>query len=92
MTDNASDANARFLARAQASDYLFRKYGMRCKPSTLAKLATVGGGPVFQRIGRFPAYTPENLDRYAESRLSKEVRSTSEFRSHPNTRPAGAAA
>jgi hypothetical protein len=45
----------------------------------LAKLASVGGGPEFQRFGRVPLYAPEALDRWADSRLSAAVASTSEL-------------
>jgi hypothetical protein len=47
-------------------------------PATLAKLAVVGGGPLFHRAGRIPLYAVEELDRYARERLGKAMRSTSD--------------
>ncbi|MDD4617194.1 MAG: DNA-binding protein [Alphaproteobacteria bacterium] len=69
-----------FLSRQEASRYVLEKYGEPCSvsPKTLAKLAVVGGGPVFQKFGRRVAYTHEALDAWAESRLSAPRRSTSE--------------
>jgi hypothetical protein len=66
-----------YLRRRQAAEYLRGKYGVGA-PATLAKLATVGGGPVFQRIGRIPVYTRENLDAWATAKLGPPLRSTTE--------------
>ena len=68
----------RLLRRKEASEYLHEKHGLQRAPSTLAKLAVIGGGPIFQYDGRLPLYTPENLDAYAGSALSAPMRSTSE--------------
>jgi hypothetical protein len=68
----------RLLRRKQASDYLREKHGLERAPSTLAKLAVIGGGPIFRYAGRIPLYPPENLDAYAESVLSPPMHSTSE--------------
>lgn len=66
-----------FLSRVEAAEYLTQK-GFKTSPKTLAKLACIGGGPEFQKYGSRILYTPPNLDRYAESRLSAPMRSTSE--------------
>ena len=71
--------NNRPLRRAEASSYLLNMHGISRTPATLAKLATIGGGPAFRRAGRFPLYTPENLDMWAASILSPVVHSTSEL-------------
>jgi hypothetical protein len=68
----------RFLRRKAASEYLHETHGLERAPSTLAKLAVIGGGPVFQRIGRVPYYTAENLDEWVASKLSRPMHSTSE--------------
>jgi hypothetical protein len=68
----------RLLRRRAASAYLGAR-GYPVAASTLAKLASVGGGPEFQRFGRVPLYAPEALDRWAASRLSAAVGSTSEL-------------
>ena len=66
------------LRRAAASEYLLTVWGVSCKPATLAKLATIGGGPRFAHVGRWPVYTPSDLDRWVEDRLTKTRASTSE--------------
>jgi len=68
----------RFLRRKAASDYLHETHGLEWAPSTLAKLAVIGGGPIFQRIGRVPLYAPEDLDAWVASKLSAPMHSTSE--------------
>jgi hypothetical protein len=68
----------RFLRRVEASVYLLEKWGLPCAPATLARLASVGGGPEFHHFGRWPVYTPPKLDVWAEAKLSQPKRSTSE--------------
>lgn len=67
-----------FLRRDQAAAYLQENYGVYT-PETLAKLACVGGGPKYRKLGRFPVYTPADLDMWALSRMSRPVVSTSEL-------------
>jgi hypothetical protein len=66
----------KLLNRRQASEHL-RGRGISRAPSTLAKLATIGGGPEFQKFGRQPVYTEEALDHWLESKLSAPKRSSS---------------
>lgn len=66
-----------FLRRADAANYLQQKYGLRCAKQTLAKLAVLGGGPVFRNAGRVPLYAPKDLDEWALSRIGKPRTSTS---------------
>jgi hypothetical protein len=73
------------LRRKAASDYL-RARGFPVAGSTLAKLASIGGGPEFQRFGRVPLYAPEALDHWADARLSIAVASTSELGDHVGAR------
>lgn len=68
----------KFLRRKAASKYLLENHGVVRAPSTLAKYAVIGGGPVFQRMGRDPVYTPVSLDQWVASKLSAPMRSTSE--------------
>jgi hypothetical protein len=68
----------KLLRRKAASDYLRETHGLERAPSTLAKLAVIGGGPIFRRAGRIPLYSSEDLDVWAESLLSAPMRSTSE--------------
>ncbi|RWQ16112.1 hypothetical protein [Mesorhizobium sp.] len=64
------------LRRSEVPAYLLETHGIPIALATLNKLATIGGGPEMQYAGRIPLYTPEALDVWAESRLSKPVRST----------------
>lgn len=67
------------LSRREASAYLKNKYGAPAAitPATLAKMAVIGGGPVFHRIGRRVGYRPSDLDAWALARCSGPMRSTS---------------
>ncbi len=68
------------LRRAEAANYLENVHGQPCKPQYLAKLAVIGGGPPFQKAGKFPLYAPCDLDAWALQRLSPRVNSTAELR------------
>ena len=68
------------LRRREAAAYVEERHGIPCAPKTLAKYAVIGGGPIFRKAGKTPLYAPGDLDTWAESRLSKPVRSTSELR------------
>jgi hypothetical protein len=68
----------KYLRRTLASQYLLEHWGLQYAPKTLAKLAVIGGGPVFQHAGRIPYYTVRDLDRFAEGKFSKPKRSTSD--------------
>jgi len=67
-----------YLRRDKAAEYLQQNWGFGTT-ETLAKLACIGGGPRFRKLGRFPVYTPEDLQAWAEGRLSDPVSSTSEY-------------
>jgi hypothetical protein len=64
------------LRRGEASEYLRLVHGIEIAPTTLAKYATVGGGPAFQRLNRTPLYPTRNLDEWVFSKLGR-LRSTS---------------
>ena len=67
------------LTRCEAERYLLQRYGKAgaVTAKTLAKFATVGGGPVFRRFGRRVAYLPSDLDIWVSSRTSQRLSSTS---------------
>ena len=46
-------------------------------PAWMAKLAVVGGGPIFRKAGKTPLYDPADLDAWAEARMSAPRKSTS---------------
>ncbi len=68
----------RYLRRAEAAEYVRSQWGLPCARQTLAKLAVVGGGPVFHKAGRYPLYLPHNLDVWVQSKIGKPQRSTSD--------------
>ncbi len=65
------------LDRKAAAAFL-KNQGYPVEPTTLAKLASVGGGPVFEKFGRKPLYTKPNLIAWVRSKLSGPLRSTSD--------------
>lgn len=77
----------RFLRRTEAATHVREKWGIPCATAWLAKLATVGGGPVFRKAGRFPIYAINDLDDWARSRISGPVRSTSELDAQRSLKP-----
>jgi hypothetical protein len=68
------------LRRWEAAEYLEIRHGLRIAPATLAKLASIGGGPAFNHAGRIPLYPTGELDQWAKNRLGPLVNSTSEIR------------
>ena len=66
-----------FLTRSESAEYV-RALGLPCSKLTLEKLASVGGGPEFQKFGNRVVYTVKALDRWVESKLSEPRASTSE--------------
>lgn len=68
------------LRRSEVPAYLKEKHGIPIAVTTLNKLASVGGGPLMTYSGRIPLYHVDDLDAWAEERLSKPVRSTADRR------------
>lgn len=66
------------LRRAEVSEYLELMHGIRLSTATLAKYATTGGGPAYQKSLRTPLYPREELDRWAADRLGDLKTSTSD--------------
>jgi hypothetical protein len=71
--------NTRYLTRKETSAYLKDETGIQRTAKTLAKLATIGGGPPFRKDGNRVLYDPEDLDDWAESILSPLVSSTAQL-------------
>ncbi len=67
-----------YLRRNEAANYLQENYGIGSVGS-LATMAVRGGGPKFYYLGRWPLYTPADLDSWAQSRLSRPVTFTAEL-------------
>jgi hypothetical protein len=68
---------SRYLRRNEAAQYLREHFGFGTT-ATLAKLATVGGGPLYRRAGKMVLYTPEDLEKWASARISGPRASTSD--------------
>ena len=68
----------RYLGRNEAARYIRTRYGFPCSRQWLAKLAVLGGGPIFRKAGRNPIYAPADLDDWAMSRIGQPQRSTSD--------------
>jgi hypothetical protein len=74
-----------------ASEYL-RGRGVKVGPNYLAKLRTVGGGPLYRKFGRRVLYDDLDLDAWVDEKLGPPLRSTSEGdpereRLEPRSRP-----
>lgn len=66
------------LTRADAASYLRSRHGISRTAGTLAKLAVIGGGPSFRKVGaRRVLYDVAELDRWADSIVSAPMASTS---------------
>jgi hypothetical protein len=72
----------RLLPRRDAAQFL-TEHGYKTAPSTLAKLACLGGGPPFRSFGRRPLYHPADLAAWAQARCTGPRRSTSDTGSQP---------
>lgn len=67
------------LNRLEASEYLAEAHGLTVASSSLAKLASTGGGPKFQKFNNSPMYPRDQLDAWAIEKLGPLVASTSEL-------------
>lgn len=71
---------SKFLRRGEAAAYIRKTYNLPCAKTYLDFLASVGGGPAFRRIGRWPVYECSDLDTWARQRMTAKVTSTAELR------------
>lgn len=67
----------KYFDRAAAALFLTAQ-GFPTKPATLAKLASIGGGPEMRKFGRRVLYEPRALIEWGDSKLSLSCRSTSD--------------
>ena len=61
----------KFLLRNEAARYINEK-GLPITRGTLAKLASVGGGPNYRIFGNKAVYTHEEVDAWIAKRLDME--------------------
>ena len=74
MVDQLS---APFMTTKQAARFLSERRGVPVAAATLRKLRVIGGGPEFRKFGRLVVYAGEALVRWADSRISSPMKSTS---------------
>jgi hypothetical protein len=67
----------RRLTRQEAAVFLTDQ-GYPVASTTLAKYASVGGGPIFDSFGRKPLYRPDDLLEWAKERSTGPRRSTAD--------------
>jgi hypothetical protein len=67
----------RRYSRREAAQWLTDN-GYRTAEASLAKLASVGGGPVFEKFGRKPLYTEAGLLAWVASRTTRPRQNTSQ--------------
>jgi hypothetical protein len=79
------------LDRQQAAAALTAR-GYKTTASTLATLASRGGGPLFSKFRSHVVYRWSDLLEWAESKLTRTVRSTSELDVHLHESLGGAVA
>ena len=73
----------RFKSRSEAAEYLTER-GLPITKSTLQKLACTGGGPIYRVWGNRSVYAVDDLDSYAQTKLSLPRRSTSDLNGSSN--------
>jgi hypothetical protein len=76
-TENTPLSTGRFRRRADAARYLKEKYGVG-SVGALERMATLGGGPRFHKMGRCTLYAERDLDEWALSNLSRSYATTRE--------------
>src|SRR5260370_38777150 len=74
----AGSQGRHFLRRSDAATYVTERYACPCSRQWVAKLAVIGGGPVFRKAGRYPVYEPSELDQWAKAHIGPPQRSTSD--------------
>jgi hypothetical protein len=75
-----TDARPKRRSRDEAAAYIRERHQIRCTAGYLAKLASLGGGPVFHRVnGRWAYYLEEDLDTWAQGRISRPLRKASDL-------------
>jgi hypothetical protein len=78
QSESLRRSSVQYLRRAEAARYIQDTYGFPCSRQWLAKLAVVGGGPIYRKAGRTPIYSPRDLDQWATLRIGGPRRSTSD--------------
>ena len=86
MTPATDNKSRRWHRRKGAAEYIRNTYNIPCSEPTLATKATRGGGPAYSLVGNAALYAEDDLDEWANEKLSRRRYSTSELRQ--SARPA----
>jgi hypothetical protein len=68
--------------RQAVPDYLRQRWGIHVTSATMANYAVTGEGPVYRLVGKYAVYADEDLDSWAQSRITSPRRKASD---KPNT-------
>ena len=68
------------MTRDEAAAYVRKTYNQKCTAGYLGKLASIGGGPLFYRVGGRVDYQPPHLDTWAQSRINGPLCKASDAR------------
>lgn len=60
----------RYISREEAAQYLTEQRGLKVSKGTLQKWVTTGGGPAYRRFGKRAVYLIDDLNTWAERKLS----------------------
>ena len=71
---------SKLLRRKEAAAFLEADCGVTVAPATLAKYITVGGGPDYQKFGKIPLYSEDDLRSWAQGKLGPKASSSTELR------------
>jgi hypothetical protein len=74
------DDHSKLLRRDAAAEFIRDNFSIPCSARTLAKFASVGGGPLYQYAGRFPVYYAADLTAWATKKIGPKVGTFSESR------------
>ena len=68
------------LTRKDVAQRLQADHGLSYTVATLANLATDGEGPVYRLVAGRAIYLPDDVDRWAATRIGKPVRRAADAR------------
>jgi hypothetical protein len=75
-----NDAQSKPLRRDDAAKFVRENFSIPCSARTLAKFASIGGGPLYRYSGRFPVYDVADLKAWATGKVGPRVSSATEAR------------
>lgn len=76
----------KYLRRREAADYLKARFGFG-STAWLAKLAVIGGGPVYVKNGSMPLYTKAELDQWMMIRTTRRASTSQIIEDNPTAMP-----